>query len=137
MPRAGSNRGMEPVLSDAHTFSDKPTVSLLGLLARGRFFGIAALISVCIFWQSPYLLTLVLLSLSCMVLIGKRNSQDLITFLTCGALGAIAEVLVVNFGAWSYSVPQFLGIPYWLPLVWGISALFIRNISTKIEHLLQ
>jgi hypothetical protein len=77
-------------------------------------------------------LTTILLFLSGIVLIGKRNQQDLVIFLTCGALGALAEIFVVAFGAWSYAMPQFLGIPSWLPLAWGISALFIRNVERRL-----
>ena len=128
---------MEPRLCENHAVSVKPAERLLSLLARGRVFGVTALISVCIFWQSPALLTVILMSLSCVVLIGKRNRPDLIVFLTSGALGAIAEILVVAFGAWSYSVPQFLGIPYWLPLAWGLSSLFIRRIAARVDNPIQ
>ncbi|MBM4296389.1 MAG: DUF2878 family protein [Deltaproteobacteria bacterium] len=105
---------------------------LLGLAARGRVFGLVALISVCSFWRRPILLTAILSVLSCVVLLGRRNRQDSKIFLTCGVLGAIAEVFVVAFGAWSYSAPQVLGIPYWLPLIWGLSALFIRNLEQRL-----
>jgi hypothetical protein len=105
----------------------------LRFVVKGRFFGIVALISVCCFWQSPLFLTAILLFLSCIVLIGKRNQQDFVIFLTCGALGALAEIFVVAFGAWSYSLPQFLGIPYWLPLAWGISSLFIRHVERRLS----
>src|SRR5262245_61431706 len=84
-------------------------VHLMQFVGRGRFFGIVALVSVCSFWQSPVFLTSILFVLSCIVLISKRNQQDFVIFLTCGALGALAEIFVVAFGAWSYSLPQFLG----------------------------
>jgi hypothetical protein len=123
---------MKAMLRETPVVSATSAERLLRLVVRGRVFGITALISVCCFWQSPILLTAILLFLSCAVLIGKRNQQDLIIFLTCGTLGALAEIFAVAFGAWSYSVPQFLGIPYWLPLAWGISSVFIRNIERRL-----
>jgi hypothetical protein len=34
--------------------------------------------------------------------------------------GAIVEIILVNFGhGWSYSNPDFFGIPMWIPLFWG------------------
>jgi hypothetical protein len=123
---------MKPTVNDLPMMRTLSADYLFQFVVKGRFFGLVALVSVCSLWQSPVLLTAILLFLSCAVLIGKRNQQDLVIFLICGAMGALAEILVVAFGAWSYSMPQFLGIPYWLPLAWGISALFIRNVERKL-----
>jgi hypothetical protein len=123
---------MKPMLHELPMVKAVSFGHLLQFVVKGRFFGIIALVAVCSFWQSPVVLTTILLFLSGIVLIGKRNQQDLVIFLTCGALGALAEIFVVAFGAWSYAMPQFLGIPSWLPLAWGISALFIRNVERRL-----
>lgn len=35
--------------------------------------------------------------------------------------GAIVEIILVNIGhGWSYTNPQYLGIPVWIPLFWGL-----------------
>jgi hypothetical protein len=49
-------------------------------------------------------------------------------------LGPLAEFGAVSFGAWEYSKP-FYFIPIWLPFVWGISALFMKNISETLSKI--
>ena len=41
--------------------------------------------------------------------------------------GPLAEGLAIQTGAWAYASPSVLGIPLWLPFVWGNAALFIQN----------
>lgn len=44
----------------------------------------------------------------------------------CTALGGfLAEAASVAAGAWTYTFPDVIGLPLWLFVVWGISALFI------------
>jgi uncharacterized membrane protein YoaT (DUF817 family) len=123
---------METAFHKTRPVSATPVDHLLNFLVRGRVFGAIALVSVCALWQSPVLLTAILMILSGVVLVGRKNKQDLIIFLICGLAGASAEIFVVAYGAWSYSAPQLLGIPSWLPLVWGLSALFIRNVEQRL-----
>ena len=35
--------------------------------------------------------------------------------------GATVEIILVNVGrGWSYFHPDFLGVPFWIPLFWGL-----------------
>jgi hypothetical protein len=43
----------------------------------------------------------------------------------------MGESVAVYFGAWDYSKPLYL-IPIWLPFLWGITALFMKNICETI-----
>jgi hypothetical protein len=43
----------------------------------------------------------------------------------------IGESVGIYFGAWDYSKKFFL-IPIWLPLLWGIGALIVENMSETL-----
>jgi hypothetical protein len=61
--------------------------------------------------------------------------DDFYLFFVAGVFGAFAEVVAVLFGAWTYAVPSPIGIPYWLPLLWGLAALFLRHMYLIIHEL--
>src|SRR5436309_11436522 len=99
--------------------------------------GLLSLALVCLFWPFPWLL-LVLLSLDAgLMLSARKNVADLILIAFCGALGAVAEAFGIGSGAWSYALPMAMGVPIWLPTIWGIAALFIKEIGVQIEWLVR
>ncbi len=64
------------------------------------------------------------------------KKHDVYFFVVGTVLGPIGEVVAIYFGAWQYTNPTFLGIPMWLPIVWGLAAVLIKRISelfVKIE----
>jgi len=69
-----------------------------------------------------------------MIIILKKIHY-IIIFIFCGIAGAIAEIIGIYFGAWSYSKPFFYGIPIWLPFLWGIAALFLIKLSESIKNI--
>jgi hypothetical protein len=47
--------------------------------------------------------------------------KELLWYVLICVGGAIGEILLVNVGhGWSYSHPDFFGIPMWIPLFWGV-----------------
>jgi hypothetical protein len=42
-------------------------------------------------------------------------------YFTSGVLGAFAEIIAVKGNAWQYGNEQLLGVPIWLPVLWGIA----------------
>ena len=46
------------------------------------------------------------------------------------------EAIVVESGAWTYTFPNFIGIPYGLPFLWGITGVFIKEFSEFLKELL-
>jgi hypothetical protein len=42
-------------------------------------------------------------------------------------------MIAIYFGGWNYTHPDILGIPYWLPFVWGNAALYIVDWNTFIS----
>jgi hypothetical protein len=95
--------------------------------------GLAALLATSFLWMIPLLLTGLLLLLSAFMILIRKNNEDLYLFIVVGILGAFAEVVAVLFGAWTYTVPSSVGVPYWLPLLWGLAALFLRNLYLLIH----
>ncbi len=83
-------------------------------------------------WEKPFALTVILFFIGIVILIARWNKKDLILYLSIGIAGALAESFAIVFGAWSYGLPQIIGVPYWLPLLWGIAAIFIKEISKEI-----
>ncbi|MEK6933082.1 MAG: hypothetical protein AABW56_04805 [Nanoarchaeota archaeon] len=93
---------------------------------------------VSVFWEKPDLLTLILVILSLVIVFistkyMSKDSEDIILFLLVGVTGAFAEVIAIYFGAWRYGKPQLIGIPYWLPLAWGLAAIIIKYVYLEVR----
>lgn len=57
-------------------------------------------------------------------------------FVVGGAiLGPAAEAVAIGAGAWTYAHADFLGIPLWLPVAWGLACLIIRRLSESLGSL--
>ncbi len=100
-------------------------------------FAAISLLSVSYYWSEPVLLTVFLIMLSSLMLLVWRSKEDLVLYVTCGTLGAMAESFAIGFGTWFYAFPNFKNIPYWLPFLWGMAALFIKRISFEIHDFIN
>ena len=84
-------------------------------------------------WNNSLLLTGILAVVWGVVIYYKRSET---VYLICGALfGALSEIILIYFGIWTYANPTILGIPLWLPLVWGAALVVIKNIAKNLEGL--
>ena len=96
----------------------------------------AGILAISLFYTNNFLLT-VLLIISWLIGIGGWHKKHDIYFLLTGAIiGPIGEIICIYFGVWRYTNPTFLGIPIWLPLVWGLATILIKRIAevfVKIE----
>ena len=96
-------------------------------------FGIA-LIS--LFYKNNLLLTGLL---SVGVLIGMKfwhKKHDIYFFAIGAIIGPVGEIIAIYFGAWQYANPSLLGIPIWLPIVWGLAMILVKRLAevfVKIE----
>jgi hypothetical protein len=86
-----------------------------------------SLILVAGFWDRPVILTVCYTFISILILLKWHTRKDLIFYCVGFILGSIGDSIAVYFGAWGYSKPFYL-IPLWLPFLWGIAALLIKNI---------
>lgn len=62
------------------------------------------------------------------------NWKYLKTSILCAALGPAAEMIAIALGAWTYAVPQFVGIPFWLAPLWGVASLFFINLAKILKE---
>jgi len=97
--------------------------------------GIGPLFLVSFLWQYPLFLGFILLVLSAVMLLyfGLRSNYKI--YLFCAIFGAAAEAIAIFFGTWTYSLPNFSGIPLWLPFLWGIAGVFIKQIANPEKGL--
>jgi len=75
------------------------------------------------------LLAAVLLALTGVALSIDRRPGDVWIVLGGAVLGPLAEGIAVACGAWTYAVPDALGLPIWLPVAWGLATLLIKRIT--------
>jgi len=88
------------------------------------------------FWQHPYVATIfeICIAIGLLSLSGWRYWKY---YLSCAVLGAISEILVIHGGAWSYALPQLLGIPLWVPFAWGNASLFYISLAPHVTAKLR
>jgi hypothetical protein len=86
---------------------------------------------VCLFWDKPLLLTGAFVIVSIILFIRWHAASDFMFYFVACLLGPVGELLAIASGAWSYAQP-FYFIPTWLPLLWGIAALVVKNLSETL-----
>jgi len=82
-----------------------------------------------LFRTSPYLLSLGLLLLMVLRLIFFHQPWDVLVFLIGACVGPTLELVLTNLNLYFFTEPDFLGMPYWLPLLWGAVAVAVRRLS--------
>ncbi|NIP40571.1 MAG: DUF2878 family protein [Candidatus Aenigmarchaeota archaeon] len=71
-------------------------------------------------------------------LVGIRfwhKKHDIYFFVAGAVIGSIAEIICIYFGVWQYANPTFLGIPMWLPIVWGLAAMLIKRTGETLAKI--
>ena len=97
-------------------------------------FALACLTSVCFFWKEAILLLIILIIIFLIGLYKWKNKETVILFIFCGIFGAIAEAIAIYFGIWTYTLPNIIGIPYWLFVLWGNAAIFSYQMAIEIKN---
>lgn len=82
-------------------------------------------------WQQPIILAFCYLGLTIVMFILTRSKADISFYLLSATLGPLAEFIIIQNGAWSYTRPSFF-IPIWLPFAWGIAGLVIKKTSETL-----
>lgn len=91
---------------------------------------------VCLFgtgllWQSPLVLTALLIAVAVVVFTMWRRPTDRIFYFAPLVMGPTGEAFAVYLGAWDYSRTEFL--PLWLPFLWGIAGLCMGRVMTLLQ----
>src|SRR3989338_7076974 len=82
-----------------------------------------AILVVFLFWKSPYVL---ILSLVTLALIKGRLSpikKEVLMFVIGGIVGTGAESIVMFGGPWVYATQSLINFPIWLPFLWGLAGI--------------
>ena len=77
----------------------------------------------------------VILPLTALVLAAARRLEVAIILLAGGLIGPLCESLPIAAGAWTYETPGPLGMPPWLPLGYGLFAVFTSLAAEQIGAL--
>ena len=78
-------------------------------------------------WRHPVALIALVLAVGLGIFLLRPTRASLVVYVVGFIFGPTAEAFGIHAGAWTYSNSDFLGIPIWLPFVWGNAALFIQN----------
>lgn len=83
------------------------------------------------FWwrNNTVVFTLLLIATVAVLLLSKNKRFETVIFLTGALFGPSMEAIAIRAGAWQYANPSFTGIPMWLPLLWGLTAVFLMKIA--------
>lgn len=86
-------------------------------------------------WHEDVLLVTSLLAMSALLVLWIYDFEKkyLQIFVFIGLGGFIAEAIVVVGGAWTYHTQHFLGLPIWLPIIWGTSAVSIARLAERLN----
>ncbi|GMR18969.1 MAG: hypothetical protein BMS9Abin34_092 [Patescibacteria group bacterium] len=85
-------------------------------------------------WQQSLLLSLWILVLIGGLLGLKRSKTDLIVAFSGFLFGVVIEPLAVGVGFETFTRPDFLGVPYWMPFLWSLIFLLARRLLTFREE---
>ena len=110
-------------------FSEIKKVSYSGV------FALATLLVVGVLRDKIFISILLLSVCSICLLIIDGNKKTIRLFFLVFILGPLAEALAIYFGAWDYSNPFILGVPLYLPFVWGNASIYIKRLDNFIESL--
>ncbi|MDO8480440.1 MAG: DUF2878 family protein [Nanoarchaeota archaeon] len=89
---------------------------------------IVPLLEVALLWKYPFILFALLLAIAVFALWG-RGKNDFAIFLFAAFWGSVLEIAGLVFGVGSYANAQFWGLPLWIPVLWGITALFVKEVT--------
>jgi hypothetical protein len=97
----------------------------------------STLLATAAFWRSPWALVALVFTVGLAIWMMRPTRASLVVYAVGFVFGPSAEVLGIHAGAWRYSSNDFLGIPIWLPFVWGNAALFIQNTADVASSVLS
>jgi uncharacterized membrane protein YoaT (DUF817 family) len=97
---------------------------------------LATLFLTSVLWHYPAALIALLLVTALAIHTIRPTATNLVVYMTGFVFGPIAEAVSISTGAWEYDTAHLLGVPVWLPFVWGNAALFIQNMAELWKSLL-
>src|SRR6266700_5134454 len=68
-------------------------------------------------------------------LLAGRSWQDLLLSFVTAVTGTLVEMILVNAGVFSYTHPDILGVPYWLPGLYACASLAVGDLGRSLMSL--
>jgi hypothetical protein len=93
---------------------------------------VLTLLSAALLWKTPYIALACLIATSTLLLQATKWKYTKV-YLLCAIAGSASEMLAIAAGAWHYANPQFMGIPVWLPLLWGSASILFMQLSEPLK----
>ncbi|MBI5046950.1 hypothetical protein HZC07_04445 [Candidatus Micrarchaeota archaeon] len=100
----------------------------------GNIVAVVVLVISGIIWNNPLLLTGVLLVFSIGLYLLWQEETIILVYIFAMIVGPIFDMIATKTGAWYYPMPDFLDIPIWLPLLYGLAAIYVTKGSEFIEN---
>ena len=88
---------------------------------------LATLLLTAALWRSPIVLMVLLILTGAVMFAIRPSAPSIAVYVTAFVFGPVAEILSISTGAWTYESPRVLGVPIWLPFLWGNAGLFMLN----------
>lgn len=89
------------------------------------------------FGTQAVIATALLLIVGFVMLALKWNKRSVLLYIAVAIGGPIAESIAIYFGAWAYAQPDFLGMPFWLPFVWGNASIYMLRLKQLIDFFVK
>ena len=88
-----------------------------------------------LFWQNNFLLLAIYLILSVVLIFWRGDNSEFAIFAYGIIIGGIVEIIGTEVSGYqSFSNPNFLGIPIWLPIVWGYGFVAMKRIGFILKN---
>ena len=101
-----------------------------------NFLVIILSISVVIIFSKNVLVSTILLGIiSVFALVKWKSVLTLIIYLFFGLIFGIGEIIVTRYQIWTYVSFESGSVPFWLFLLWGLTATFIYQTILEIKKL--
>lgn len=89
----------------------------------------------CLLGHSTPLVLATALPLGALVLLVSRRLETLVVLISGSLIGPLCESLAITRGAWHYALAEVLGMPLWLPLGYGLFAVFVALAAEQLGAL--
>lgn len=87
------------------------------------------------FYENLILTTAFVSLISVIALIKWKSKITFLIFLVSGIIGSSLEIVIITSGAWTYNLPNFMSIPVWLIVLWGITGAALYQLAVEIKRL--
>jgi hypothetical protein len=130
---AGMAIGLATILSDKFLRKNTPTASWPNAIGAGLFLGVFYFISACMFLSNTVILALLIFGFVLAVWFYDPSIYAVLTAAIVAIAGTAAEITMVHQNIYCYSRPQWLGVAYWLPFLYGIASIATGQIARALN----